>query len=144
METTALRPLALNLEGATQYVAMDVGDAHGCVVRADGQLFCWGQNDELQAAPGVWTAPPQIDPTPPFANVTNLLNAQPVMFQSTVLTTETRAVEVAVGGRFTCARLSNGTVQCWGRNDQRQASPAAVDRVARATMRVLDDACRCG
>ena len=36
---------SLSLEASTQYIAMEDGDAHGCVVRADRQISCWDLND---------------------------------------------------------------------------------------------------
>lgn len=91
------------MEGASGTLAMDVGDFHGCVVRTDGKLFCWGANGAGQLGTGNTTQ--QI----------SLGSASAVDFGSGVAA-RIVPVEVAAGGNHTCARLSDGKVFCWGNN----------------------------
>ena len=90
------------MEGASGAVAMGAGFYHGCVLRTDGKLFCWGLNNQGQL--GIGTT----------ADQHNLAAATAVTFPSTDATIQ--PVELAVGGYHACARLSNGKVFCWGSN----------------------------
>lgn len=77
---------------------VDLGLEHACAVTADGQLWCWGNNDAGQLGTGDTTA----------------TNA-PVQVPGI-----TSAAQVALGVNNTCVRLSDGSVQCWGANDEGQ------------------------
>jgi len=81
------------VQGATQITA---GDAHTCaLVGSKGLVFCWGNNANGQVGSGAVTAG---EPLP--IEVAGVVDA----------------VEVAAGGEHTCARRSNGSIQCWGYN----------------------------
>lgn len=87
-----------NLGGSATAVA--VGTSHSCALLADGAVVrCWGQNQFGQLGDGSRTNRRQP------VTVINLGG-------STALPTA-----IAVGSNHTCALLSNGTVQCWGRNE---------------------------
>lgn len=76
---------------------------HACAVRANGGLFCSGNNLSGQLGVGDIvnrTTPKQVS-LPPVA-------------------------EVAAGQQFTCARLVNGPIRCWGRNDLAQLGTGQV------------------
>lgn len=74
------------------------GDFHTCAV-SDGAVKCWGRGSSGQLG--------------------NNLTADALV---PVLVSDLpgRAVEVASGGRHTCARLDNGQVWCWGENSDGQ------------------------
>lgn len=103
MDAPTTRPARqpLVLEGAAHHVSLDTGDRHACVIRSDGNVYCWGANDAQQTDPSDTSGAP----------VTSLFAANPI-----ALPGGAKAVEVAVGDRFSCARLQNGSVVCWGSN----------------------------
>jgi alpha-tubulin suppressor-like RCC1 family protein len=74
--------------GITQ---LALGDDHTCALRADGSVFCWGDNGSGQLGQG---------------NQTNLLAPTKVPI--------TNVVQIGAGNSFTCARRGDGTVWCWG------------------------------
>lgn len=65
---------------------------HGCVVKADATLWCWGEASYGQLGNGT-TAPPQL--TPVQAQLTDV-------------------VQVDAGLHQTCAVKHDGTARCWG------------------------------
>ncbi|MCB9740676.1 MAG: hypothetical protein H6747_15540 [Deltaproteobacteria bacterium] len=85
---------ALAGTGAAAVVSMTAGDAHGCAARADGSVWCWGENTFGQAG---------------VAGASTVATATQVVGV-------TGAVEVAAGEAFSCARTGAGAVFCWGRN----------------------------
>lgn len=91
-------------EGAGLHLTLDLGERHGCIIRGDGQVYCWGANEAGQTDPSVGAAG--------GAPVTTLSSAAPV-----ALPGGAKAVEVAAGGKFSCARLQSGQVACWGSNN---------------------------
>jgi alpha-tubulin suppressor-like RCC1 family protein len=83
-------PVAVsNLSGVTQVSA---GPFHTCAVRADGTVWCWGQNDGGQ-----------VGGTPP----------DPALVPTQIVGV-TGATAISSGQSFACALLGTGEVQCWG------------------------------
>jgi hypothetical protein len=80
---------------------------HSCARLADGTVWCWGNNNDGQLGDG--TASGQTCGS-------EVCKPSPV--QVTAL--GANAVEIAVGGYHTCARLGNGTLWCWGRSSTGQ------------------------
>jgi alpha-tubulin suppressor-like RCC1 family protein len=76
-------------------VAVSTGFAHTCALRNDGAMFCWGENGSGQLGDGTTGG-----------------RAIPGM----VVGLGGPAVEVSTGISFTCARLADGTVRCFGSN----------------------------
>jgi len=105
----------------TNAIAVAAGASHTCALTSAGVVKCWGSNAEgqLGAGPGISAAGIPVD-VPNLSAVTG----------------------ITAGAAHTCARLSNGTVQCWGRNTNRQLgvnstaaaefSPAPVANLADA------------
>jgi alpha-tubulin suppressor-like RCC1 family protein len=92
-------PVAVKLGGAA-VSDLSVHGRHACVVRtSDGAVLCWGQNTYGQTGDGTYNddANPQV-----------------------VMGLPHPAVEVAAGGEFSCARLNDASVWCWGVNDSGQ------------------------
>lgn len=79
--------------------ALAAGDGHTCALLQDGSVTCWGRNDHGQIGDGTTTE--RLLPTP----VTALGGS---------------AVEITAGYAHTCARLSDGSVRCWGQNGDGQ------------------------
>jgi alpha-tubulin suppressor-like RCC1 family protein len=85
--------------GITAATSIGAGNEHTCALIADGTLSCWGTNYTGQLGRGT------VDGYS--------LVPQPVIGISS-------AIAAAVGGFHTCALLSNGSVWCWGRNQDGQ------------------------
>ena len=93
-------PVALG-EGRTA-VAISAGHNHGCAVRDDGSVVCWGFN--LHGQLGVGDTEPRGDepdelPIPPVP----LAGGRP-------------AIAISSGADLTCALRDNGSLVCWGHN----------------------------
>lgn len=83
--------------GIDHVVQVAAGYGHTCALRDDGTVWCWGANDQNALGDGT-TVDTRTIPAP----TVGALQA---------------VAEIAVGWQNTCARLVNGTVRCWGRND---------------------------
>jgi hypothetical protein len=98
-------------------VEMDIQD-HGCAVREDGTIACWGYDTFLPGG-GQNTS---IVPTPvPVDGISDV-------------------VDIAVGFWYTCALTREQEIYCWGANGDHQlglgeASPAWVDVPTRVDWR---------
>ena len=111
-ETPTPTPVAV--VGVTGVVAVSGGGFHTCALLADGRVQCWGRNTgDPDARGGGQLGDPAFN---------GFASAMPV--EVTGITT---AIAVAAGGFHTCALLANGTVQCWGQNDQGQLGNGTVD-----------------
>lgn len=77
-------------------LSLATGANHTCVVDVRGRVFCWGINNQGQCALPLTTASVSV---PTQVNLSG------------------KAVQVTAGLEFTCALLTNGTVQCWGANN---------------------------
>ena len=89
---------AINLGGKAK--AISLGDEHSCAVLENGELKCWGENDEGQLGTG---------------NNTTSLN-----IPSAAINLGGKAVAISLGEKHSCAVLENGEVKCWGRNIEGQ------------------------
>ena len=94
--TTPITPVEVS--GISTAIAIAAGDAHTCAVLSNGTVKCWGTNFSGELGDGSFTNSPS-----PMA-VSGI----------------SAATAVAAGGSgsigHTCARLSDSTVKCWGRN----------------------------
>jgi alpha-tubulin suppressor-like RCC1 family protein len=100
--TFAVTPVSVN--GLTGATAIAAGYGHTCALLGSGAMRCWGENREGQLGNGT-TANPGT--------------AQPVSVSGI-----TSATAITTGAYHSCAVLGNGTVRCWGRNDQGQLGNA--------------------
>jgi alpha-tubulin suppressor-like RCC1 family protein len=78
-------------------VGVSTGLAHTCAVLHDGTLRCWGANGDGQ-----------------IGDRTTIGRASPTTVMTTSGSTLGGVSEVVSGARHNCARLSDGTVSCWG------------------------------
>lgn len=93
-------PSPLTVAGLIDATSIDTGQNHTCVVRTGGKVSCWGADDGNQGVLG-----------------------QSVFLGSNVpleIADLDGVVEVAAGGRHSCALLADGSVRCWGANDRGQ------------------------
>ncbi len=111
----ASNPTPVAVVGLTGAVAISSGGYHTCARFPNGTLQCWGLNDgdpNTGARGGGQLGNPaagDLSPTPvPVTGITT-------------------ATAVTAGGFHTCALLPNGTVQCWGQNDQGQLGNGTTD-----------------
>ena len=83
------------------YSQISAGSAFTCAIRTDGNVSCWGWNNNGQLGRGMtsgeWTEQP--NPT-----------------QTASLGEGRTAVMISSGSAHTCAILDDGSVSCWGRN----------------------------
>lgn len=95
--TTTTRLTATTVTGLTglAVTALAAGDAHTCALISNGSLRCWGSNDWGKLGDGGATQ----QNTPVLVQLPGLI-----------------VTAVAAGHSHTCARISNGSVRCWGWN----------------------------
>jgi alpha-tubulin suppressor-like RCC1 family protein len=78
---------------------LTAGGSHTCVVLADHSVRCWGRNDDGQLGDGSTAdAPTPVEVTALGASI----------------------AEVSAGYEHTCARKTDGTLWCWGGNEDGQ------------------------
>lgn len=80
-------------------IDLSVGSSHACAIRQNGNVYCWGNNASSQLGDG-----------------TTGEGRTPVLVSKLT----SKSVQVSAGGSFTCARLEDGTVACWGDNAKGQ------------------------
>src|SRR5438034_8413581 len=91
--------------GLTTATSVVTGDSHTCALLGDGTVQCWGVGDSGQRGDGT------------FNNISTVPVAVVGMGGAGHLT---NAVAVAARGYHSCALLGDGTVWCWGRNQDGQ------------------------
>ena len=84
--------------GVNDAVALAVGSEHGCVIRVDASVWCWGDSSDGEAGAGL---PSEI-------------------LEPLVIDGVGAAVHVATGRDYTCAHLVDATVSCWGAGSRGQ------------------------
>lgn len=87
--------------------AIATGDYHTCVIVNSGSVKCWGRNNYGQLGLGNMNT---------YGHTTNSMNNLSFVYLGLLRT----AKAIALGSGHSCALLDNGTVKCWGRNEQGQ------------------------
>ncbi len=100
------KPLEIKVPGTP--VKISAGEASGCAVLENGDVYCWGANDS--GVLGVGSAAPDIRPTklPNLSNVT----------------------DVCIASTHGCARTKDGEMYCWGSNAGGQLGDGTHERRA--------------
>ncbi|MGB2090211.1 MAG: ELWxxDGT repeat protein, partial [Candidatus Poseidoniaceae archaeon] len=80
------------------------GSFHTCAILDNGDLKCWGRDDQGQLGDGGTTHSYTTHTTSPPAIVIDLGTGR-------------TAVAVDIGEKHTCAILDNGDLKCWGRDN---------------------------
>ncbi len=100
--TTTNSSTPVTVTGISNAVAISVGQTSSCAALSSGSVQCWGRNDAGQLGDGTTTN-----------------SSTPVTVQGISTATDI-SVGFSGGGAFACARLSAGTVYCWGGNNAGQ------------------------
>jgi len=82
-----------------------LGLSHGCALKTDGSVMCWGTNDDGQLGDG-----------------TKEFRKGPVDVKGL-----TKPTAVAAGAHFACALAADGSVSCWGDGRDGQLGPGKTD-----------------
>ncbi len=129
--------------GSTGYRQVSLGGAHGCAVREDDSLWCWGDNEQGQIGDG--TTERRYLPVPiagHYRSVTagevhtcaidgaGALHCWGAGGVSPVRIGNREGwTQVSAGGEHTCA-IRAGDLYCWGRNEAGQLGDGSLDQVA--------------
>lgn len=96
--------------GLTDVSSVRAGWSHVCALGKDGRVWCLGKNSGQRVAPTkdrMFTA------------------SEPTLVEGVE-----GAVELAASQHFSCARLGDGTLRCWGAEGVVQVAPSGVTPVA--------------
>ena len=118
--SSSLTPV--NVTGVTGATAITAGIHHTCAMLSDGTIKCWGSN--LSGALGDGT----VDDS-----------STPVVVNGGFALPTNGATEVTGGGFYTCAVLSDGTVKCWGYNNEGQLGDGHKPYPSSTPMTVWED-----
>jgi alpha-tubulin suppressor-like RCC1 family protein len=96
-DTTSLAPIEtpVAVTGLTDATQLAAGGSHTCALRKGGTVVCWGGDSVGQLGDG--------------RSGSSTTSDHPIE-----VTGLTDVVEIAAGVRYTCARHTAGTVDCWG------------------------------
>ena len=86
------------------------GQAHACAILADDTIRCWGENDYGQC--GV------PNPNTGSGGTHDIVSVPSSKVE--IASSSLHPTKIVCGNSHTCALLNNGSVKCWGRNDQGQ------------------------
>jgi alpha-tubulin suppressor-like RCC1 family protein len=95
------RSIAGEVPDITDATTIAVGLKHACMVRRDGSVWCWGNDEAAQLGDGGGQS-----------------SARPVQ-----VALPGRSITVVAGKRSTCARLEDRRWYCWGENRSGQIGP---------------------
>ena len=93
--------------------AIATGDSHTCAILDNGDVKCWGRNDEGQL--GLGHTNDYGDDSSETVNKLAKVNLG------------AKAKAIAAGGNHTCAILDNDSLKCWGENDEGQLGLGDTD-----------------
>ncbi len=103
-------PMPEAVEGfAGVAVQVASGGFHTCALDENAAVKCWGSNADGQLG----------RPTEELASSTTPVEVE-LGLETGPANGGVRVVQVSSGGKFSCALGDNGTVACWGRNDDGQ------------------------
>jgi hypothetical protein len=97
--TTTFFSAPVVVSGMSTAIDIAAGANHSCAVLSNGTVNCWGDNSYGQLGNGT----------------SGGISRTPVAVSGI-----STATAIVAGGTHSCARLSDGTVRCWGRNNSAQ------------------------
>jgi alpha-tubulin suppressor-like RCC1 family protein len=107
--------------GLGMVVDIAAGTRHVCSLDADGNVSCWGGNEEGQLGDGSLDHLEECMPGSALVDC----SSTPVS-----VTLPASAIAIESGLEHSCALLMSGEVYCWGYNDQRQLGDGTRERQA--------------
>ena len=110
----------VEVAGITDATAISAGYEHSCALHQDGTISCWGNNEEGQLGNGQsgYTGEPS-DPIYEDGDFSYF----PIEIESSLpvkVKGITNATAIAIGGEHSCALHQDGTISCWGNNEEGQ------------------------
>ena len=117
-------PKEVPLPRLLRAVTMDVGTTHGCAAMSDDSLWCWGRNNYGQAGLGYISGTNAADEIVPPAKL-DIQSFQPI-------------IDISADYWNTCALHGDGTLTCWGRNNQGQVGDGTTNDISNPTVIQLD------
>lgn len=105
----AVNPVPVTVTGVAGAIDVAAGYAHTCAVLNGGSVMCWGDDSNGQLGRGTAT-----------------LAGYSSSAAAVVLPAAKSATSVCAGYLHSCAVLNDGTVMCWGANDNGQLGNGTV------------------
>ncbi len=107
------------VKNLTGVINLTAGSLHTCALTSENEIWCWGENGSGQLGNGT--------------TVDSSIPVKVADFQQTV-------VDFTAGEDFTCAKLINNEVWCWGENSNGQLNDGTnVDRSKAVQAQISDD-----
>ena len=94
---------------------VESGESHSCALSENGQLKCWGKNDEGQLG---------LDGDADKGDAPGEMGEELSVVR---LGTNVIVREISVGGHHSCAVLSDGGLKCWGKNTKGQLGQESME-----------------
>lgn len=112
-EGEASVPVPTLVFGDQEFVEVSAGARHSCAILASDEtkVVCWGSNSESGGD----------------YDITGLLGSDDPMVTTNEIDFGHTVVQLATGWFHSCARLGDGSVRCWGDNDQGQLGNGTMD-----------------
>ncbi|MBN2525172.1 MAG: hypothetical protein JXR76_02180 [Deltaproteobacteria bacterium] len=105
----------LSMKGGVTVATLATGSSHACILLSDSTIQCWGYNAEGQLGRDTGDENFNLDP-------------KPVMGLS--LDDGVTVAALSAGASYTCALLSDSTVECWGGNFNGELGRSTGDKHA--------------
>ncbi|MCX4240502.1 RCC1 domain-containing protein [Paraliomyxa miuraensis] len=100
-------PLPIQVAGLPVAIALEAGDDFTCIIDTLNRVWCWGDNSNFNLGRG--GASVADDPVPAQVALPGMLGA----------------TDLGMGDDHACVVLTNGTVACWGDDDNGQLGDGA-------------------
>ncbi|WP_413581908.1 Ig-like domain-containing protein [Bdellovibrio sp. HCB288] len=99
--------IPLLIDGSNTYQQVSIGSRHGCAIRTDGTLLCWGLNSSGQVGDGSTTAVSDMK----------------------VIDAANKYQDISLGTLHTCGVTTANLLRCWGENgDYQVGDNSTTDR----------------
>ena len=110
----------VEVAGIKDATAITAGYEHSCALHQDGTISCWGENDYGQLGNGQsGDTGESSDPIYEDGDISYF----PIEIESSLpvkVKGITNATAIAIGGEHSCALHEDGTISCWGNNEEGQ------------------------
>ena len=106
--TTTTKTKPASVTGLSGVAAISTGDQDTCALLKNGTVKCWGYNGDGELGTGITNGPQSCS----AGDISTACSTTPVTVPGL-----SGVAAVNVGNNDTCALLKNGTVECWGSNN---------------------------